>query len=396
MAKNSASSMAWLARSKVWPASFRAWTAVLLVTTLCTGCLSASYEIPRTELEKLVQVPPADRGAHIRAVQRFSTAEDLDPAPAWPPVERNAPAPDGYVYGPRGYFVPSIYLGWGYPHYSPYYYGPTAATSEGALPRSGGGGSSGSKSSKDGGPLLVAAILAGVVVGTALVFSEGMRYDGWVAVHPHHPVHLLGEDGSQHTVPLDELTPAQISGQRAVVVGPEGAGMWLRRRASLDRQGFTFQFGLGGDHLALPDQPSGPHDGVDGLGWRFALGYFPTRWTGILLDTRLARHSEADGSSWHAYRAGIEGQWMPLQFWRVHLGGFGGAGQNWAASSPGEFGALPTTDTTRTYVDFGGILEIDLTTRLGLTFRWIEDWLPNAPATVQRMANSWSLGLAIY
>lgn len=151
-------------------ASSHAWIAGLLVATLCTGCLSQSYEIARTDLERLVQAPPAERGAHVRAVQRFSTADDPEPAPTWQPADRNAPPPDGYVYGPRGHFVPHLYLGWGYPYYSPHYYGPTAATRDGGMPRSGSSPSS-SKSNKDGGALLAAAIVAGVAIGVGLAFT---------------------------------------------------------------------------------------------------------------------------------------------------------------------------------------------------------------------------------
>jgi hypothetical protein len=297
--------------------------------------------------------------------------------------------PPGYAYSPSGYYVPHVYLGWGMPYYSPYYYGPTAATREGGLPASSGGRSTGFKSSnsKDGGAILAAAIVAGVIVGVGLAVTEGLRYDGYLGVHPHHPIHLVSDDGQEAIVPLDQLTPEQIRGQRAILVGREGAGTWLRDRAPLDRAGGAFEFGLGSDHLALP------HGGADGLGWRFALGYFPSKWMGVLLDTRIAGHTELDDSSWHAIRLGAEVQWYPIQLWRVHLGGFGGAGYNWSGSNGF---AQASTDATHNYVDFGGLGEIDLTARLALTFRWIEDWLPGATDVQVTTNSSWFVGLAVY
>lgn len=365
----------------------RSSLAVLAIAALTTGCLAQSYDIPRDELLRLANTPAVDRGAHIHAVQRFSTADEPSPAPAW---SRDDPAavPPGYAYSPSGYYVPRVYLGWGVPYYSPYYYGPTAVTRDRGLPASSGGRlSSGKSSSKDGGAVLVAAIAAGVAIGVGLAITEGLRYDGYLGVHPHHPIHLVDDDGRERIVALDELTPDQIGHDRAILVAHEGAGTWLRDRAPLQRAGGTFEFGLGSDHLALP------RGGVDGLGWRFALGYFPTQWMGVLLDTRLAGHTELDQSSWHAYRMGAEVQWYPIQLWRLHLGGFGGAGMNWAGSTGFQ---QPDTDTTHQYVDFGGLAQIDLTARLALTFRWIEDWLPGAQDVQERVNSSWSLGLAVY
>jgi hypothetical protein len=132
---------------------------------------------------------------------------------------------------------------------------------------------------------------------------------------------------------------------------------------------------------------------LSGFGFHFALGYFPSRKFGLLADTRLQFSGEEASGSYYNVRLGAEAQWYPVQLWRLHLGAFGGGGQALWASAGGN---LPNTQVGGPYLSFGGLAELELTTRLGLTFRWGEDWLPTASASTPHLTNAWSMGLAIY
>jgi hypothetical protein len=369
-----------------------------LLAVLTTGCLGHLYEVSPRELERLTQTPPEQRGQHIRALQQFSFADEPAPAPAWAPPHE--PPPPGYTYySDVHYWVPDLYLNFGRPTYTP---PPPRVSVHGASPvggsSGGGGGSSGGGSGgggsigsggKDGGLLLVATIVAGVAVGAGLTLSEGLRYDGVVAIHPHHPLHLLHENGHEELVALDELHPGHLRrGTRALIVAHEGAGMWELGRAPLDRQGFTFQWGAGADRLALP----GGHS-PSGMSFRFALGYFPLPQLGLLGETRLQGFNDGRTGSFYNARAGLEAQLMPVALWRLHLGGFAGFGRSWYGSGGS---ALPDTEGSRPYLQFGALAELDLSTRLGLTFRWTQDYLPGAGSATPPLTTSWNVGFSVY
>ncbi len=368
---------------------------VTLLAVLSSGCLGHVYEVRRTELERLVLKPPQERGLDVYAVQQFSVVDEPEPAPAWAPPQ-GAPPP-GYSVSSHGYWVPDLYLHYGLPSYDPPYYsvgpggssgGVHEATPVGSSPDSDGGGNGSSGGNVQGvDKLLVVAVAVGVAVGVGLAASEGMRFEGSVAVHPQHPVHLYSQEGGQRIVPLDELTFDDLRNvETAMLSGREGAGLWLRQSAPLNRKGFTYQFGAGNDSFALP-----------GMTWRstgfhFALGYFPAKRFGLLAHSRL-QVGDGERQSFYNSRLGLEAQWYPLSLWRLHLGAFAGGGQSWAAS---DGGGMPAMRGERPYVSLGGLAELELTTRLGLTFRWTEDWLPTVGAGTPALHHSWSVGFAIY
>jgi hypothetical protein len=372
----------------------------LLVAVLTSGCLGHLYEVPRSELDRLVQQPPQARGQDVYAVQQFVTVDSPPPAPAW--EEPYGAPPSGYSMGLHGYWVPDFYVGYGAPYYDPpppmrlhsnhHDAVPVGSVSGGGVSgSSGSGSSSGSTNVGNIGnvdKLLVAVVVVGVAVGVGLAASEGARFEGSVAVHPHHPVHLRSSRGGVRTIPLDELTPEHLRDvDSAVLSGHEGAGMWLRDAAPLNRKGFSYQFGAGEDSLTLPGRQV-----ARSLGFRFALGYYPSKKFGLLVDSRLQSNANESGGYYNA-RLGLEAQWYPLSLWRLHLGPFIGGGQTWsAASGPG----LPTAGGERPYVAVGALAEFELSTRLGLTFRWTQDWLPTAGPTTRNFISSWSVGLAIY
>ncbi|WP_375773115.1 hypothetical protein NR798_20235 [Archangium gephyra] len=385
-------------RRRPIPAHLRLQALTTLIAVLTSGCLGHYYEVQRSELERLVREPPQTRGQNVYAVQQFSTDSEPEPAAPWYPPQ-DGPPPPGYSMGLHGYWVPDFYVDFGTPYYDPPVY--TRPSVHDASPVSGsvsGGGSTGSGSSSGSGSgsgnignvgeAIVVVVIVGVAVGLALAATEGARYEGSVAVHPQHPVHLWHRYGGQSIVRLDELTPEHLRDvERATLSGREGAGMWLRGAAPLNRAGFSYQFGAGEDRLALPGDYN-PRS----LGFRFALGYYPVKQFGLLADTRL-QTGDFVGGSFYNVRLGMEAQWFPLALWRLHLGPFVGGGQSWSASAGG---ALPNTGGARPYVSFGAIAELELATRLGLTFRWTQDWLPTATADTRNFISSWSVGLSVY
>src|SRR5262249_49531549 len=52
-----------------------------LVSLVLTGCLSSTHVIPREELQRLVTVPPEQRGQHVRVIQGGPGAETPPEAP---------------------------------------------------------------------------------------------------------------------------------------------------------------------------------------------------------------------------------------------------------------------------------------------------------------------------
>lgn len=367
-------------------------TLVTLCALLTSGCLGIQYEIPRSELERLVRTPPEQRGQAVHAVQQFTTASNPDPADPWPQPE--AEPPPGYGPSIHGHFwIPNIYTDWGPPTHRPNaaWSGPPTvheATGVGQPATKPSSSNSGSGGIGNVDKLLVAAVVVGVAVGVGLAASEGARYEGTVAVHPRHPVHLWYGNGKQGVAALDELSDEDLRNvTRASLMGDEGAGLWERAPAPLNRQGFTYQFGAGEDHFAL----RGPLS-ERSLGFNFAVGYFPVRSFGLLANSRL-QWSSAEERSFYNVRLGVEAQWYPVNLWRLHLGPFGGAGTSWSASAGRE---LPDTEDQRTYLSFGGLAEFEVTTRLALTFRWTQDWLPRTPQDTSHLIGSWSVGLAVY
>jgi len=368
------------------------WTrglGVLMCALLASGCLAPSYEIPRTELERLTRVEPARRGESVRAVQRFATADEPPPAASWPGARQSQS--QGGQHGPGFYYWPDVYLGYGTPYYASRSRSHVhtshpdaklgAPTPSGvAIPSGKGGGKS------DLAAVVVGAVAVGVGVGVALAASEGARYDGWVAVHPRHPIHLIGPNNRHEVVPLDELGSQHLGDDRsAVLVGHEGGGLWLRGRAPLDREGGTYRVGYGRYGQALDRTLDLNGNGID-----LAIGYFPSQYVGFLVSNSLIL-GQGFGGEFHSVRAGLEVQWLPLQLWSLHLGGYGHGGIDWFSSGGG---SLPEADGNRPWFGGGALAEVDLTTRLALTMRY--GWLRLPTLRTEIWPTAFTVGLAIY
>src|SRR5262249_31095774 len=130
------------------------------------------------------------------------------------------------------------------------------------------------KDSKSAAAAFLLAAAAGMVTAAVI---EGSRVDGWAQLHPMHPGHLIGHDGSYAVVPLAWLDPRAVAWTDTAVVRPT-EGPWLElERAPLSRQGLAYGLygGLGSLRSADGNLAMGP-------AWTVQLGYFATQQIGVL------------------------------------------------------------------------------------------------------------------
>lgn len=367
------------------------------------ACLGNSYVIPAHVLEAERKVAPAKRGGHLRVVQRFSTATDPPPAPRWqsPPPDHARAAeahPDGDLNGMAWWWW------WGPPHvrYYPASYRPLDANGaptagavgpDGAVAggRSGGGGGTAasgvgkalSSEGTDTKAAIAVAIVAGTAVGIGLAMTEGARYDGWVAVHPSHPVHIMGWSGRSRLLPLWQAVDQGLAaGEEAVIVRHEGAGMWMLGRAPLDREGFTYGFDLSSQYLPLRSGGS-----AQLTGGTLEFGVWPVPWAGVVAGALMGWGSDPAGLAIARVQPRVELQVMPLNLWRLHLGGLAAMGHDtlWRDAAG--------TSESQVTSSLGPMLQIDLTTRLAMTLRWQWSW---AHGNNLPVSQAFGVGLSIY
>lgn len=393
--------------------AFRRRTTLPLITLLLSltlpACLSNSYEIPHEDLTHLMSVAPQDRGQAVYAVQRMGTATEPPRAPSWAPQPGDAPAdgtpttvvydsrPYGY-YGPSGYWyvMPPIYMGFG----QPTYYARSAAVGGPVSTMSGSGGVMGSGlsgasyasrgDSKSAAAALVAALVGAALVATiGFAATEGARYDGIVAVHPHHPVHLMSPGGGERLIGLDDLRLEDLrENDTAVIVADEGAGMWKRRRRPLHHEGFAWQFGAG-----WMMQQVAADRALSGFVVHTNLGYFVGESLGIVaaVDTGAASDYATPGDMWFL-RYGAELVWLPVHVGLWHFGPRVGGGWQYINTGGGDWAYLADTQP---FVTAGVESEIEMTTRLAFSIRAGGLWQPTAPWS-GAVTPSVQLGLNIY
>jgi hypothetical protein len=316
----------------------------LLVACLALGgCLSNTHRIPKGDLMALSQTAPAERGRSVRVIQGFAGDE-------------GPPAAPGVHVGVAVVVTPTH-------SHSPARRSPAPARSQ----------------SMDNKFWIVAAAIGAL----ALTFSEGMRYDGWVELHPMHPVHLYGPYGEYTWIPLAQIDPETAAwASRAYV--REGEGPWNRLgRAPLDRVGLTYGLLLGASEL-----PSSDGSERRGFMGHIQLGGFPVQQVGILLDFALGWGENELGATVTDNRNSLELQIIPLEAGGFHAGGFGqvGLARRLQDHSDGP-GARGESD-----VLYGGgaILQLDLTTRLALTGR------AGVAFVYDEMVTDFTVGLSIY
>ena len=196
-----------------------------LILVLPSACLSQSHVIPPRELHRLAVSDPATRGERVRVVQGWYTESDPAEAP-------NATS--------QTFVALDLSLGPTHAGGPPPPRGPQAPGPAGPKP----GLSSSSKASSEADDAYW-LVIAAVAVGVGLAVTEGVRYDGWVRLHPMHPVHLWGPNGEYTWLPLSQLTPATADWARKALVRPSEGPWQTLGRAPLGRAGFTYGFTLG-------------------------------------------------------------------------------------------------------------------------------------------------------
>ena len=370
-----------------------------LAGLLAGGCLSNSYAIRQDELVRLAQLPPDQRWQAVRAVQHVGGSDDPpedappptttpmalvrpaviasapgDPAsstlvsPGLPPP-RLFPAPPGPPLPFSGVHGGAFSL-----------FGGSNSGSGGASSSGGGGGGSGG-----GAAVLIAALVVGVAVaGIILIPTEGMRYDGWVAVNPDESLYLRAENGERFTVPLSALTPEIAQAARVADVFEGADGRFLRLgRAPLDRRNFHLGAAVLGTGVPQHDRSMGI--GVGGhvnLGWNFA--------NVVSVGASLDATASPDSHGAQVLFAGVgpEVMFVPLPWAGLYVGGGWAYRDTWAMGG----GELRHAGY---YLRAGFLGELPLTTRLSLQLRAgamradVGDAF--APVTVES-----SLGFAVY
>lgn len=317
--------------------------AVVLAGSLIAGCAVNSYKIPPAELARLARVPPEARGEHVRVVQEIIASD----VPAAPPVTHETPiviAPEFEVavgvHGPR--------TGFG-----------------GAFGRGLKGAKIGGLGNDSKGAAVAFLFAAATAMVTAAVV-EGSRFDGWARLHPMHPVHLIGHDGSYTVVPLAWLDPGALAWTDTAVVRPT-EGPWLElERAPLSREGLAYGLyaGTGSLRSAGGDLAMGP-------AWTVQLGYFTSQQLGVFASVFFGWRDNRLGATLFESRYTAEVQYMPLQLGILHGGLFGGAGVAYRFEDAilRSDGRIAAGNEATLALTGGAMFQLDINTRVALTAR---------------------------
>ncbi len=225
---------------------------LLSIGVVAAGCGStAAYKVPLAEIQRLADLPPAERGREVRIIPH--TTPGAPPTAAPPPVESpvdpGQPAVGGDVYVdlsvpvprgsfradhayPRGGFGPPrarpINLasgGWRGTPTGPATHVARAASVAHHVPipaigHHGGGGGGG-----HGGGVALAAVAVVATVAVLAIAAESAHeaeeraayaraFDGWVTVPNDRPLHIRYGDGLEREIPLKDLTPADTVNAR--------------------------------------------------------------------------------------------------------------------------------------------------------------------------------------
>ncbi|MCX5745809.1 MAG: hypothetical protein NT062_25315, partial [Proteobacteria bacterium] len=279
----------------------RVVSPLLIATVITGGCASSSYRISSAELVRLAATPPQTRGQAVRVDQELHDGDG-------PPAERV----DGST---EVIFVPSINVSGNVGGSITYGPRPHPVGGGGGGIKTGGGGGGGQASS--GKDAAVAIIVMAVLAMFVVIAIEGSRFDGDVALHPMHPVHLYGRDGGYTVVPLAWLDPQLASwADHGSVRSAEGPWRELRR-APLWRQGPTYAL-LGGQGTF----ESAAHDKARGSSFLIQGGYFPTDELGVLATLFLGWRQNRIDETMFESRSLIEMHYYPVKAGPFHAGLF--------------------------------------------------------------------------
>lgn len=309
----------------------RAYALLLATTVTAAGCNAQTYQISRGELARLSMVPPESRGERVRVTEQMHTIA----APAATRVETN----DVII-------IPNVEI--------------SAGVRTGGSGGGGGGHLGGAGADGKG-----AAIAFLVIAATAMVVAagiEGSRFDGWVRLHPMHPVHLYGVDGSYAVAPLAAIDPSVLAWvDRAYVRSTEGP--WLELEgAPLSRRGFTYSM-YGGAATTTSIT------GAKGLGTAFTVqgGYFPTQEIGVQATVMLGWRENAVAETLYDSRYTLELVAMPVHAGLFHAGFYVGGGVAYRYEDGYKGG---NRNPGSSVLDGGAQLQLELRTRIALTARF--------------------------
>jgi hypothetical protein len=159
-------------------------------------------------------------------------------------------------------------------------------------------------------------------------------------------------------MPLAQVTP-DVAAWADVAIVRESEGPWEPLgRAPLDRVGFTYSLLLGGGQFALLGT-----DPEAGFQSHLQVGYYPLQMFGVQLDLAYGWAEDDFGNTLFDARGGVELDLLPLRAGRLHGGVFGVLGVSSRFDDGIQF------DDQDGYLGGGGILQLELTTRLALTGR---------------------------
>jgi hypothetical protein len=343
--------------------------SILGAALLSTACLSTSHRVSKGELRHLVTVAPEQRGDQVRVVQSIGSRDD---PPRTDRVRGNTVV---YVSSP-------IWIG-GRPHHHNHNHGAnnsaSGASGAGHVSGNSSGGSGFGNVAKgkkaDGKAWMILAVAAGL----GLAATEGARYDGWVKVHPMHPVHLIGPYGEHTVVPLAHIDQRTADWAHHAVISQQD-GPWTKLgRAPLNRQGFTYSFFLGGGEIPVTDLDADP-----GFVGHIQFGYFPTKQVGLHLDLGMGWAEDDNQQTIYVSRTSLEVQGFLAKAGPVHVGLFGQIG----VSSRFDDGI--GVDDNSNLLGAGALMQLELTTRLAITGR------VGATRAFEEVANEVGIGLSIY
>jgi hypothetical protein len=415
-----------------------------------SGCLSHEYRVSRSELQRLAEMPPEARGAHVRVVQKLGArrAAAVDPSapPAWsspspealPPPDQVVIVDDGYDDG-HGHGHVYVSGGWGSgggggggggggrP-----WRGPAAAPPVGPrapLPQASAGGAVPARPAMAAGgraPGSGAAVARPASAGVPKPAPAsgggggGLRLGGGggggsdelvvlaviaIAVASLAAVGLAATEGvrydGQAAVAPGQLVYLQTgSGERPVPL----ASLTTADLAGVDEGLIRDDEGYGLARLGrAPLDRQGfafkvdfggiatelDHDLVSGFASHIQVGYFPHHRFGLLAGAALAGVNDAAGNVVARHALTAEAQLFPLSWRRLHLGAAGHVGTTLVS------GAADGSPWGGPTVGGAALLEVALTTRLSLTARW--DWNTRRSPTGQwSPASSLAAGIAIY
>lgn len=328
----------------------RVSSLLLAGTVLVTGCATQSYKIPGNELERIAQLPPDQHGAHVRVQQELGEAEVGAPQPVTAETQIVF-FPQINVYGPherRRYYNTNSTWGSGG--------GTGRPSSSGGLHMGGGGGGK----AADGKGAAVAIVVAAAVALVAVAAVEGSRFDGYANLHPMHPVYLTGKDGQRVVMPLAWIDPMTAQWAKEGIVR-RNEGPWQElERAPLDREGWNYSV-YGG----VGTFQSGDGRKDNGTATTIQLGYFPAHEIGVVGSIFFGWRQNVIDETLFESRYTLELQGYPIHTGPVQFGGYlgGGAAYRWEDGIPGG-------NAGSTALIGGGMIQVDVNTRIALTARF--------------------------